>query len=132
MLHFNYSRVLVIGLVVLTMSGFDDAPAQAPKPSRTVKVAAVQITGYDKGDLPREGYDPTTAILPYIDRAAKDHAQLVVFPEYVLGRIQVPGPVTKKIAASAARNSIYVIVGCWEEFDDGTYANTALIFDRAG
>ena len=29
-------------------------------------------------------------------------------------------------------NSIYVIVGCWEVFDDDTFANTALIFDRRG
>lgn len=97
-----------------------------------VKVAAVQISGYDKGELPRKGYDPTDAITPYIHRAAKDGAQLVVFPEYVLGRIPVPGETTDKVAAAAARNGIYVIIGCWELYDDGTYANTALIFDRAG
>jgi predicted amidohydrolase len=97
-----------------------------------VKVAAVQISGYDKGDVPREGYNPTLQLVPYIDRAGKDDAQLVVFPEYVLGRISVPGPATKTIAAAAKANSIYVIVGCWEVFDDETFANTALIFDRSG
>ena len=45
-------------------------------------------------------------IVPYIDKAGKDNAQLVVFPEYVLGRIPVPGPTTKKISAAAAANSI--------------------------
>ncbi len=98
----------------------------------SVKVAAVQISGYDKGDLPREGFDPTMRIIPYIDRAGADGAQLVVFPEYVLGRIPVPGATTEKIAAAAKANSIYVIVGCWEVYDDDTFANTALIFDRGG
>ena len=97
-----------------------------------VKVAAVQISGYDKGDVRREGYDPTPQFVPYIDRAGKDGAQLVVFPEYVLGRIAVSGPQTKMIAAAAKKNSIYVIVGCWEVFDDKTFANTALVFDRGG
>ena len=58
--------------------------------------------------------------------------QLVVFPEYLLGRITVPGPVTRKIAQAAAAAKIYVVVGCWEVRDDGTFANTALIFDRQG
>ena len=92
-----------------------------------VKVAAVQVLGYDKTDVPREGYDPTDKMLPYIDRAGDDNAQLVVFPEYVLGRISVPGAETEKISRAAAANKIYVIVGCWEVFQDGTYANTALI-----
>ena len=94
-----------------------------------VKVAAVQICGYDKTDVPREGFDPTEEMVPYIDNAGKDGAQLVVFPEYVLGRIQVPGDETKKIAEAAAANQIYVIAGCWELYEDATFANTALIFD---
>lgn len=97
-----------------------------------VKIAAVQISGYDKGDPRREGYDAADELLPYIERAGKDGAQLVVFPEYILGRIPVPSPATRKIAAAAAAQRIYVIVGCWEVFDDATFANTALIFDRAG
>lgn len=100
--------------------------------SGLIKVAAVQIKGYDKGDLPRPGYDPVTAMLPYIDRAGKDGAQLVVFPEYLLGHIRVPGPSTERIASAAAANHIYVIAGSWEDHADGTYADTALIFDRAG
>lgn len=108
------------------------AAEPARKPVGQVKVAAVQISGYDKGDLPKKDYDPTTAILPYIDRAGQDGAQLVVFPEYVLGRIPVPGPTTEKIAKAAAKNRIYVIIGCWELHQDGTYANTALLFDRQG
>ena len=107
--------------------------ADGPKVNRDlVKVAAVQINGYDKGDVPKDGYHPADQLIPYIDRAAKDQAQLVVFPEYVLGHIPVPGPATNKIAEAAKRNSIYVIVGCWEVFSDGKFANSALIFGRDG
>jgi predicted amidohydrolase len=106
-------------------------PSDLRKPD-SVKVAAVQISGYDKCDVPREGYDPTDAIVPHIHRAGQDGAQLVVFPEYILGRIPVPGPTTEKIAASAKENHIYVIIGCWELHDDGSFANTALIFGRDG
>jgi predicted amidohydrolase len=101
------------------------------RPSQ-VKVAAVQMLGYDKTDLPRPGFDPSEAVVPYIERAAREGAQLVVFPEYLLGRISVPGPQTERIARAAAAGKIYVIVGCWEVFQDQTYANTALLFDRAG
>ncbi len=97
-----------------------------------VKVAAVQIIGYDKGDLLRADYDPVSSFVPYINRAGAEEAQLVVFPEYVLGHITVPGPSTDAIAAAARANSIYVIIGCWEEYGDGRFANTALVFDRDG
>ena len=127
-------RLVIPGLILL---GFTAAEPTAAEPSKSqppdsVKVAAVQISGYHKGDVPRKGYDPTESIVPYIHRAGKDGAQLVVFPEYVLGRIPVPGPSTEKLAAAAAANRIYVIVGCWELYDDGSFANTALIFGRDG
>jgi len=98
----------------------------------TVKVAAVQISGYDKTDVPKPGYDPSETIVRYINRAGADDAQLVVFPEYVLGRITVPSPPTKRISKAAAANHIDVIVGCWEVYEDGSFANAALLFDRTG
>ena len=125
----------VLALVVLVLSiPFHSIHAANPEPSQksNAKVAAVQISGYDKGELPREGYDVSTTLLPYIDRAGNDGADLVVFPEYILGHISVPGAETKRISAAAAANRVYVIVGCWEVYDDKTYANTALIFDREG
>jgi beta-ureidopropionase len=128
---------LICATAVLILMSFAGPPAgRAAQASRQrsglVKVAAVQIKGYDKCDLPRKGYDPTAAIVSYIDRAGKDGAQLVVFPEYVLGHIRVPGPITERISAAAAANHIYVIVGSWEDYADGTYADAALIFDRSG
>src|SRR3954469_23997009 len=101
------------------------------KPAQ-VKVAAVQVLGYDKTDLPRPGFDPSEAVARYVEKAAGDGAQLVVFPEYLLGRIPVPGPQTERIAKAAAEGKIYVVVGCWEVSGDGSFANTALLFDRSG
>lgn len=126
-------RILVSCLSIIAVVTTHVSADEADRLNRNlVKVAAVQISGYDKGDVPREGYDPAAQIIPYIDRAGRDKAQLVVFPEYVLGHIAVPGQQTQRISAAAKRNSIYVIVGCWEVFDDQTFANTALIFDRDG
>jgi beta-ureidopropionase len=124
--------IFVVALTDMVGARAGYAQPASEQHSGLIKVAAVQIKGYDKGDLPREGYDPTKAIVPYIDRAARDGAQLVVFPEYILGHIRVPGPTTEKISAAAAANRIYVIIGSWETYADGKFANTALIFDRRG
>jgi predicted amidohydrolase len=124
------TQALLFPLVMLAAT----SPAlceEADKPAR-VKVAAVQILGYDKTDMPRPGFDPSEAVARYVERAARDGAQLVVFPEYLLGRITVPGPETARIAKAAEAGRIYVIVGCWEVSKDGSFANTALLFDRAG
>ena len=123
--------LLVSGLAILTKHATLATSPKSSQPS-SVKIAAVQISGYDKGELPRDDYDVSKTLVPYIDRAGKDSADVVVFPEYVLGHISVPGPETKRISAAAAANRVYVIVGCWEVHDDKTYANTALIFDRKG
>lgn len=117
-------------LTILCMSS--SVYSQEVKKQDRVKVAAVQILGYDKGELPREGFEPAKQFVPYIDRAGHDGAQLVVFPEYVLGHIDVPGKETGVIAKAARENSIYVIVGCWEKLEGDEFANSALIFDRSG
>jgi len=128
----NFPNMLLTACL-LCSTGFARAESlESGRTQSTVKIAAVQISGYDKGDLPRDGYDVVETILPYIHRAKKDSAELVVFPEYVLGHISVPGPETKRISAAADAHDIYVIVGCWEALDETQYANTALIFDRNG
>jgi N-carbamoylputrescine amidase len=123
-----------LGVTVSITTFFVVFSGRAAEPERPaqVKVAAVQMLGYDKTDVPRPGFDPSEAVVRYVEKAAKDGTQLVVFPEYLLGRISVPGPQTERISKAAAAGKIYVIVGCWEVFEDGTYANTALLFDRAG
>ena len=74
-----YSLIVCVAVVA--------APAALGAEPTQVKVAAVQMLGYDKTDVPRPGFDPSEAVVQYIQRAAKDEAQLVVFPEYLLGRI---------------------------------------------
>ena len=118
-------------LVVPWVLGQDDAVGQTPK-TTSVKIAAVQVSGYDKGELPRDNYDPCKSLLPYIERAGRDGAALIVFPEYVLGHIKVPGPEVDQIAQAARKQGIYVIVGCWEALADNQFANCALLFDRNG
>lgn len=120
--------VLIFGIVT-ARSAVGIAASELPK---VVKVAAVQISGHDKTDKPKPGHEPSASIVSYIHKAGADGAQLVVFPEYVLGRIPVPGPATARIAEAAAANNIYVIVGCWEVHPDGSFANAALLFDRSG
>ncbi|KAA5537941.1 carbon-nitrogen hydrolase family protein [Roseiconus nitratireducens] len=118
-------------LVGLLVTGATAQPAVSGRTDR-VKVTAVQISGYDKGELPRADKHPVEQLIPHIESASRDRSQLVVFPEYVLGHIKVPGPETQRIAAAARAGAIYVIVGCWEVLDDSTFANTALVFDRGG
>ena len=125
-------NVLCLTLLLLAMTELHAEDSRQLRKPDSVKIAAVQISGYDKGDLPKDDYDPTEKIIPYIHRAGQDGSELVVFPEYVLGRIAVPSATTNKIAAAAAEHGIYVIVGCWEINEDQSFANTALIFDRDG
>jgi len=97
-----------------------------------VKVAAVQLSGYDKTLTPGLVIDVVGKVIPYIEQASVDSAQMVVFPEYILGRIQVPGKETKAIAEIASQNNIYVLIGCWEVFEDGSFSNAILLFNRKG
>ena len=128
----------ILALLTLSMSL---APAAEVQPitaaqiaHKSVRVAAVQITGPWNWQVPTtEKNDTAAAIIPYIDRAGRDHADLVVFPELYLGMFRVPSPQTEAIAAAAKRNKLYVMVGCFEVTNDkGDYANSTLIFDREG
>jgi predicted amidohydrolase len=128
-------RLNLLCTIVLLMFAVGRTPASEAGQEAgrdEVKVAAVQVCGYDKGFVERPGFDPAEAVVKYIEKASGDGAQLVVFPEYHLGRIAVPGPVTEKISQAAAAAKIYVIVGCWEVHADESFANAALLFDRQG
>jgi len=128
------SIVILIVFLTTTLSCVHQrtSPEKVAQWPDKVKVAAVQTGGYDKWLKIKEGCDPVESVVKYIERAAGDGAQLVVFPEYHLGRISVPGPQTQEIAKAAAENGIYVIVGCWEVFEDESFSSTALLFGRDG
>lgn len=91
-----------------------------------VKVAAVQIIPGASGRAPVED------VVHYIERAAGDGVQLLVLPEYHLGRIGVPGPETARVSAAAREAKMHVVVGSIEVLPDGRYYNTALLFDARG
>lgn len=76
------AALLVAASEPLPACGAEPTPSDAAE----VKLAAVQVLGYDKTDLPRAGYDPSNTVVRYIERAARDGAQLLMFPEYLLGR----------------------------------------------
>ena len=82
------STIILIVLFITTLSCSQQStnPEKIAKWPDKVKVAAVQIGGYDKWLKIKEGCDPVESVVEYIERAAADGVQLVVFPEYHLGR----------------------------------------------
>lgn len=94
-------------------------------------------------------------VLAAIDDAAKDGAELVVFPETIVpyypyfsfvtpaaqmgpehlrlyeNAVVVPGPETEAVAASARTHGVVVVLGVTER-DRGTLYNAQLIFDATG
>ena len=125
-------RSLLLGVLAFLFLTEQTAGQETGKQASRVKVAAVQVSGYDKTIKPGEIREPVKKVLDYIYRAAGDSVELVVFPEYYLGRISVPGKETRAISQAAAHHQIYVIIGGWEVFDDGSFANAALLFGRDG
>lgn len=122
---------LLLAALVLGASRSDGAKENAAM-AGNVSVAAVQIMGHDKfGNLP-EGVDPVSALLPYIKRAGREDVDLLVFPEYHLGRIHVPGPETERLGRAIKQECIYAVVGAWELLGENKYANAALLFGRDG
>ena len=77
----NTTAIHLVSGSIAVLLALPALAAESEKPSQ-VKVAAVQMLGYDKTDVPWPGFDPSEAVAQYIQRAAKDGAQLIVFPEY--------------------------------------------------
>ncbi|NMF59097.1 Nit6803 family nitrilase [Pseudanabaena yagii] len=118
--------------------------------SRTVRAAAVQISPVL---FSRDG--TTEKVLDAIAKAAKEGAQLVVFPEtfipyypyfsfvqppVLMGKehmrlyeeaVTVPSPVTEAVGDAAKAYEIAVVLGI-NERDRGSLYNTQLIFDADG
>ncbi len=126
---------MILGLVLLSLAlgaVTGDAQEEGARVTEKVSVAAVQIMGYDKVGKAEKDIDPVAVLLPYIEQAGRDQVDLLVFPEYHLGRIQVPGSETERLGRAIAEQNVYVIVGSWELLDGGRFANAALLFDRDG
>lgn len=90
------------------------------------RITLVQLT--DNGD-------PESAIarMPaFFAEAAEYHADLIVFPEYILGRgITIEAGRIQKFRSLAREHHIYAIAGMVENHGD-SWATTALLVDRQG
>ena len=105
----------------------------------TVRVAVAQMT--IKREELKPGQDTVDALVPWMQRAAAEKADLLVFPEYLLGDFNLPDPLTEKLCATAKRYNLNVIVGGWEYLpgkkiqhppEPGSYANCVLVVGRDG
>ena len=80
-----------------------------------VKIAAGQVN---------QDENKYEVMLAYIDSAGAEGADLIVLPEYIAGVFSIPlkesDPISQ-IAKAAQKNNIYVIVGGWEEFEEGAF-----------
>lgn len=119
------------------------APPRAVPPLRqfkdSVRVAVAQMTL--KAEALKPGEDTVDALIPWMKRAAGEKADLLVFPEYLLGDFYLPDRLTDKLCREAKRHDLNVIVGGWERLpgtvlqhppEPGTYANTVLVVAREG
>jgi beta-ureidopropionase len=99
----------------------------------TVKIAAVQMNGNWNWHGDKFKPDSGETVAKYIERAGADGADMVVFPELLLGMFKVPGEATERISALAEKHSIYIAAGCFEiRNDKGHYSNSMLLFGRGG
>ena len=103
-----------------------------------IKVATVQLQ-FDSDYL--RDHDPVDGLRGYIERAARDQVDLLVFPEYILGDFKVGGPRLEKLRRVVADNGINVTVGGWQTLGDHpiahppkprTYANSIVVIARDG
>lgn len=104
-----------------------------------VRVAVAQMN-IKPGDL-KPGQDTVDLLQPWITRAAAEKADLLVFPEYILGAFHLPDTLTDKLCAAAKAANLNIIVGGWEFLpgikiqqppEPYTYANCLLVVSRDG
>ena len=117
---------------------------------KRIKAAAIQIAPDLAG-----GAGTLDRVCDAIDRAAAQGVELAVFPEtfipyypyfsfvappVAMGKdhlrlyelaVQVPGPITERLAKAAAQHGMVLVVGV-NERDGGSLYNTQLVFDNDG
>jgi len=118
-------------------------PLSRSKESVRVAVAQMQI---DPSSL-EPGQDTVDALVPWMKRGADAKADLLVFPEYLLGSFRMQGEhgkhgeLIERLCVKAKEYDLNLIVGGWEHFPGhaiqhppapGTYANTVLVIGRDG
>ena len=134
---------LLAPLVSLAGENTARPAASSVPPSRQakdkVRVAVAQMAINPKELKP--GQDTVDALLPWIKRAVAEKADLVVFPEYLLGAFHLPDKLTDKLCAVAKTNNINLVVGGWEYLpgkkiqhppEPESYFNSVLVISRNG
>jgi len=113
------------------------APLTRSQDSVRVSVAQMDISGKDLSP----GTDRVDKLIPWMDKAVVEKADLLVFPEYLLGQFFLNDPLIAKLCAAVKQRNLNVIIGGWEckpgstmkhPPDPGTYANSVLVIDREG
>ena len=126
-----------------------DATSEVPGPASLVTplkrfadkariaVAQIQIDPYSLD----EGQTSVDELIPWMKRAAAEKADLLVFPEYLLGHFHLRDDLTTSLCEAASKFDLNVVVGGWEFLpgedivqppEPGTYFNTVLVIDRDG
>lgn len=135
MRRINYT-LLMAGLI-LSAVAMAESPKLSPlkQSKEKIRVAAVQL------DAQGTAQEVLAVLAPHVERAGAEQADLIVFPEYVLGSFKIPDATTDGLCALAKKHNINVIAGGWEFLDEhpvawppepGTYANSGLVIDRQG
>lgn len=133
----SITRLVLLAAACTIIDARAVAPLQRQRDSVRVSVAQMNIA---EGDL-AGGRDRVDPLLPWMDRAVAEKADLLVFPEYLLGAFHLPDALIDKLRAEVRKRGINVIVGGWEYHpgavikhppDPQTYSNTVLVVDREG
>ncbi len=114
----------LIAMIFLSVVALSIEPAFGLKDQ--ARITLVQLT--DKGDP-----DSVVERMPaFFEQAAAYGSDLIVFPEYVLGRnITVDDPNVQKFFALAKEHKMYAIAGLVESHGE-KWTTTALVVDRSG
>lgn len=132
-------KLLLLGLLAAIATSAYSATQPKLPTKDSVRVSVAQMT-IDGSKIPA-GKDRVDMLIPWMDQAFSAKADLLVFPEYLLGQFHLDGPLIAKLGAEVKKRNLNVIVGGWEVKPDiaikhppeaGTYANSVLVLDREG
>jgi len=129
-------------LIALIVAATPIAHSHAATPLPTKDKVRVSVAQMDiNGDEISAGKDRVDMLIPWMDKAVAEEADLIVFPEYLLGQFHLDSPIITKLCAEAKSRNLNVIIGGWEckpntaikhPPEPGTYANSVLVIDRNG
>ena len=132
----SMNSTIIAGLLVYSGTVFISAAAP-PRTAESVRVSVAQMNIIGSEISP--GKDRVDMLVPWMDKAVSEKADLLVFPEYLLGQFHLTDPIIVKLCGEAKRRNLNVIAGGWECKPDiaithppeaGTYSNSVLVIDR--